>query len=56
MNDYERMRQRHHDGMCGGACAECEAQHRREHEEYRAREAAEEDYRRDEADALEKER
>lgn len=33
MNDYDRMRQRHHDGMCGGACPECYEQ--RAEEDYR---------------------
>ena len=25
-NDYQRIAQRHHDGMCDGACPECDRQ------------------------------
>ena len=32
MSDYDRMRQRHYDGMCGGDCPECYRQQREEHE------------------------
>ena len=51
MNDYDRMRQRHHDGMCGGDCPECDVRRRRENEEYNWRlaqeEAAAEEYNRE---------
>jgi hypothetical protein len=41
MNDYERMRQKHHDGMCGGGCPECYEDQRDDDERRRAYEQPE---------------
>jgi len=38
VNDYERMQQRHHDGMCGGGCPECYRDRIYEDEQRRERE------------------
>ena len=38
--DYERMRERHHNGMCGGDCPECYVQQREEAYREQERQAA----------------